>query len=249
MAEQSKEEAAPEGRGKRSRREILAGAAGAPGVIAAQTVGRATPAQAGVDGDVVLGVDNQSTGGITGVTTTGTTGLHGKSTNSDGIGVAGDANSFGVWGYGATGVYGSGNTGVHGDGGTGVLGQGSTGDGVHGLGSTGVYGYGEISNGVFGETAVAAASGVYGEARPPRQRSHQLSKGLDPAPPQQRRTYVLGRSPVALGCQPPAGSCPLRPETLRPLPRKQRHRRCRSRSSLARPHGPGVPRRGDRMAT
>jgi hypothetical protein len=52
-------------------------------VLAAQTLGKATPAQAGVDGDVVLGVDGQATGGNSGVTTTnvctGTRAIHPES--------------------------------------------------------------------------------------------------------------------------------------------------------------------------
>src|SRR6266540_7490756 len=75
MATVATDKAAPDGRGKRSRREVLAGAAGALGVLAAQTLGKATPAQAGSDGDVVLGVDGQSTAGVTGVSTTGAIGL------------------------------------------------------------------------------------------------------------------------------------------------------------------------------
>ncbi len=147
MAEQSNEEAAPDGRGKRSRREILAGAAGALGVIAAQTVGRATPAQAGVDGDVVLGVDDQSTSGITGVTTTDFSGLHGESTYDGGTGVFGEG-TYGLFGQGGTyGVYGGG-------GGT---------YGVYGNGGTGVYGQSAFANGVFGQTSANTASGVYGQ--------------------------------------------------------------------------------------
>jgi len=164
MAEQSKE-TAPDGRGKRSRREILAGAAGALGVIAAQTVGRAAPAQAGVDGDVVLGVDNQATSGITGVSTTGSWGLHGKSSYMGvGGGVYGEGGTYGLYGVGSTGVHGEGSTyGVGGSGGTyGVYGYGHP-YGVYGIGETGVYGVGYGGNGVFGQSADSTTSGVYGQ--------------------------------------------------------------------------------------
>jgi hypothetical protein len=139
MAEEATEKATRDGRGTRSRREVLAGAAGALGVLAAQTLGKAIPAQAGVDGDVVLGVDGQPTSGITGVTTSDLYGLHGESTDY----VAG------------TGVYGQG--GLYG-----VRGAGSY-VGVQGAGDTGVKGYGEDGNGVFGQTSVNTTSGVYGQ--------------------------------------------------------------------------------------
>ncbi len=135
MATVATDKAAPDGRGKRSRREVLAGAAGALGVLAAQTLRKATPAQAGTDGDVVLGVDGQSAGYTTGVTTAGY-GLHGRSTASAGV-------------FGEGGRYG-------------VLGQGSP-YGVYGVGDTGVYGLGLNGNGVFGQTSVNFASGVYGQ--------------------------------------------------------------------------------------
>lgn len=46
------------GKAGRSRRRLLAGAAGALGLLAGGTIGRATPARAGFDGDVVLGASN-----------------------------------------------------------------------------------------------------------------------------------------------------------------------------------------------
>ncbi len=147
MATEATPKAAPDGRGKRSRREVLAGAAGALGVLAAQTLGKATPAQAGSDGDVVLGVDFQSTSGVTGVTTTGYYGLRGKSTFDGGSGVFGQSDyGVGVAGVGDYGVAGNGDT-----------------YGVRGSGGTGVYGFGYKENGVFGLTSVNFASGVYGQ--------------------------------------------------------------------------------------
>src|SRR6266545_122123 len=99
MATEARDRATPD---RRCRREILAGAAGALGVLAAQTLGKVTPAQAGSDGDVVLGVDGQSTAGVTGVTTTGYYGLRGKSTFDGGSGVFGQSD-YGVRGSGGTG--------------------------------------------------------------------------------------------------------------------------------------------------
>ena len=55
----------------RSRRELLAGAAGALGVVAAETLARAPAAQAGDDGDVVLGASNTETSPTT-ITNTST---------------------------------------------------------------------------------------------------------------------------------------------------------------------------------
>src|ERR1017187_1743560 len=46
--------------GGRSRRLLLAGAAGALGVLAGQAIAPATPALAGTDGDVVLGALNNA---------------------------------------------------------------------------------------------------------------------------------------------------------------------------------------------
>jgi hypothetical protein len=55
---------------KRSRRTVLAGMVGAIGVLGAETRGRATPAQAGTDGDVVLGKVNTASS-PTGIDTAG----------------------------------------------------------------------------------------------------------------------------------------------------------------------------------
>src|SRR6266511_1775722 len=127
----------------RSRRELLAGAAGALGVVAAESLTRITPAEAGVDGDVVLGVDNQLTAGTTGVQSTASLALHGRSTASSGTGVVGDGNTVGVHGTGLA----TNSTGVEGIGGTGVVGKGlGTGSGVVGTGGstsgTALYGTG-----------------------------------------------------------------------------------------------------------
>jgi len=57
-------------RAGRTRRRLLAGAAGALGLLAGETIGRATPAHAGADGDVVLGATN-TTGSETTIDTSG----------------------------------------------------------------------------------------------------------------------------------------------------------------------------------
>jgi hypothetical protein len=90
-------------------------------------------AKAGSDGDVVLGVDNQSAGATTGVTTSATYALHGVANGSGGAGM------YGLGTSGASGVFGessfpaSGTAGVYGqnDGyGWGVVGNSNNGTGV-----------------------------------------------------------------------------------------------------------------------
>jgi hypothetical protein len=167
------------GRPKRSRRELLAGAAGAAGVIAAQTVVGAKPAYATDPNDVVLGVDNQSTSGTTGVSSSDITGLHGRTTASNATGVFGEALSddgTGVHGVGSLfGVRGDGPFGIDGEstiaGGVGVVGSASGvgGRGVHGAGSErgvngtsdniGVYGQGGLV-GLYGASAAPGGTGV-----------------------------------------------------------------------------------------
>jgi hypothetical protein len=153
------EQATSRGRdSRRSRRELLAGAAGAAGVVAAQTILGARPAYASDPNDVVLGADNQSTGGTTGVSSSAQTGLHGKTT------ATGSTN---------TGVFGEGPVGVHGtalvNSGIGVQGSGGA-TGVEGIGSLyGVLGSSPSSIGVYGQgsygvRAVGDSDGVYGES-------------------------------------------------------------------------------------
>jgi hypothetical protein len=147
------------GRRKRSRRELLAGAAGAAGVVAAQSVIGAKPAYA-TDGDVVLGLDNQSTSGTTGVQSSNITGLHGRSTANNGTGVFGEdlaSGGIGVHGTGSdTGVKGDANYGVIGSGG--VVGVVGSGDAV------GVQGGSSFGDGVYGESAAQEGfyAGVHG---------------------------------------------------------------------------------------
>ncbi|MDP9225072.1 MAG: hypothetical protein M3P18_14730 [Actinomycetota bacterium] len=181
-------EPSTEGGAKRSRRDVIAGVAGAVGVVAAQSILGAEAAYAGSDGDVVLGVDNQSTSGATGVQTTNITGLHGRSTNITGSGVFGEAlngSGIGVHGTGAqSGVVGDGqDDGVvgHGDfngvfgssdlggSGVGVNGSNSSGDGgvgvrgsATGAGSEGVFGRG--NTGVHGVSPATGGVGVRAQA-------------------------------------------------------------------------------------
>jgi hypothetical protein len=110
---------------RRSRRELMAGAAGALGVATIGALGRATPALAGTDGDVVLGALNQSTLRTTIELTSSTDIAFVGQADSGGIGVVGSCN-------GGTGS----NVGVRGDvdNGDAVFGIADvTGNGVHGL--------------------------------------------------------------------------------------------------------------------
>jgi hypothetical protein len=164
---------------RRSRRELLAGAAGALGVIAAETIGRATPARA-ADGDpVLLGLENFSStltiigsqGGGLEVVAAGSLGVEGTAAATDGIGVHGLGGQTGI------GVLGAGDIGVQGDApiaspnrvgvlgkadavpaGTGVLGKSADGSGVVGKSATGAGIYG-VSGDYSGGSASGAAVG------------------------------------------------------------------------------------------
>ncbi len=130
-----------------SRRRLLGGLAraGAIGAGAAVLGGAVTaePALAGTDGDVVLGVNYQSTTYTTGVLCSGAgvAALLGQGDEASG-----------------TGVNGHGHVGVVGDGTYGVIGNGVQIDPV----SVGVYGSGS-TNGVEGRSSNNIASGVYGQ--------------------------------------------------------------------------------------
>jgi hypothetical protein len=169
---------------RRSRRELLAGAAGALGVIAAEAIGRATPARA-ADGDpVILGQNNSASGQtyITsslsgfGVGSAGSPAIIGQTTLNVGPGVQGFGPAVGVAGQATA----AGGTGVQGVGASDGIGVDATGDiGVHGdapnatpnrigvLGTadavsagTGVLGKSADGSGVVGKSATGA--GVYG---------------------------------------------------------------------------------------
>jgi hypothetical protein len=185
-------EADTEASGSRSRRQLIAGAAGALGALAADAVINAPPASAGTDGDVVLGVDGQATSGTTGITSSAAVAFHAKVTqpttdtltyaveveapgpNGTGVlvtagnvGVAATGHNTGVTGT-AVGIGVAGVSTVSGGGGVGVQGNcDGTGDGVHGasVSGHGVHGIANASGtvAVFGEHAGGAA-GVQGNS-------------------------------------------------------------------------------------
>jgi hypothetical protein len=166
-----------------SRRALLAGALGGLGALVASAIGRASPARAGVDGDVILGFSNIETGttAITNSTnglpafeaegTAGGTGVHGISNSNKGVwgesnssyGVlGGSTSSYGVYGSNASGskaaivgnsVYDS----------TGVLGFSGGVTPPASKEKTGVYGYAvqdAASKGVWGDST--SGTGVNG---------------------------------------------------------------------------------------
>jgi len=141
---------------RRPRRELLAGAAAILGVVTAETLGNATPAQATQGSAVVLGQDNTGATAGTGFFDTGgeSAVLANPATH---IGVFGQAsgNGIGVEGSGAgsgSGVAGSGG----GSGGAGVAGTG-------GPNGTGVIGNGDgFGSGVVGNAGGGDAHGVEG---------------------------------------------------------------------------------------
>lgn len=133
----------------RSRRQLVAGAAGALGALTAGSLLEAPPAQAVQGSPVIEGQDNTGATARTGVFTPGN--------NEFGILADPDTSghgSLGVFGFGATaGVLGqSGLEGVRGEGGTGVAGTGAF--GVTGNGT---------QVGVFGFTATGTGVGVMAE--------------------------------------------------------------------------------------
>src|SRR5207244_5793196 len=82
---------------KRSRRELLAGAAGALGVLAAESVVRIPAAQATQGQPVIAGQDN---------TETSATGITNSATNGNGLVVQGGPSGHGVKGYGGSDGFG-----------------------------------------------------------------------------------------------------------------------------------------------
>ena len=158
-----------------SRRELMAGAAGGAGVIAAQALLSAAPAQATQGSPVLLGQDNTGATAATGlVNTSGQSAVLADPGNN--VAVAGDSGlGTGVQGTGIFGVHGlglGGGTGVQGTGGPndgfGVVGQGAGGgSGVAGAGGanngTGVAGTGGGAGyGVFGSGGSKDGVGVFG---------------------------------------------------------------------------------------
>src|SRR5262245_36104760 len=70
---------AGEQKARRSRRDVLAGAAGAVGVLGAESLLGATAGQAGGGGDVVLGASNTETAATILVNTSASEGLYAQS--------------------------------------------------------------------------------------------------------------------------------------------------------------------------
>jgi hypothetical protein len=132
-----------DGEACRSRRGVIAAAAGAAGVVAAETLARATPAQAANGDPVLQGTDNGPATRRTEVFTTSSSefaSLADPNTSGKGsLGVYGHGQDVGVFGDSAAGT-GIGVQGVGGpSGGTGVLGNGGSGAGagVRGVGGDG----------------------------------------------------------------------------------------------------------------
>jgi hypothetical protein len=175
-------------RTRRSRRGVLAGAAGALAVVAAETATRGTPAQAANGDPVLQGTDNGPTTSRTMVFTAkneqfaslcdlgshgkGSVGVFGHGFNagvygeSDGIGVQGASfNNMGVSGVGG-GANGIGVAGKGSGNGAGVQAEGAgTGPGVYGLGGPNGNDLNDAGAGVRG-TGGGGGPGVSGQGGP-----------------------------------------------------------------------------------
>lgn len=148
----------------RSRRAILAAAAGAAAIGVASALERPSPVRAATDGDVVLGQTNAAT------TTTEITSdadlvdVFAARSTTGGSGLVGESHQgTGVLGIGAHGVEGSSDTGM------GVLGVSETGTGVLGhitLSGSGVRGHSFSAGGVgvFASAEAGTALKVSGKA-------------------------------------------------------------------------------------
>jgi len=140
----------------RSRRRLLAGAAGALGLLAGETIGRPTPAHAGTDGDVVLGATN-TTGSLTTIDTSGS----GSTTLSL---FAAGGNSLQAQNGGPFPSVSAINTAVSG-GSSGLFGGSSSGEGVYAQsGFSNGTSPGKTRNGVHGVTDSTTDAAVWGEA-------------------------------------------------------------------------------------
>lgn len=155
MRSSTKDEDEP-GTTGRSRRRLLAGAAGALGLLAGGTVGRATPAYAGTDGDVVLGATN-TTGSLTTIDTSGS----GSTTLSL---FAAGGNALQAQNGGEFPTVAGINTAVSG-GSSGLFGGSNSGEGVYAQsGVRNGTSPGKTRNGVHGVTDSTTDSAVWGEA-------------------------------------------------------------------------------------
>ncbi len=140
----------------RSRRRLLAGAAGVLGLLAGETIAQATPAQAGTDGDVVLGATN-TTSSVTIIDTSGS----GATTLAL---FAAGGNAIQAQNGGGSPAVSAVNTAVSG-GSAGLFGGSHSGEGLYGQsGTSRGTSPGQTRNGVHGVTDSATDSAVWGEA-------------------------------------------------------------------------------------
>ena len=137
----------------RSRRLLLAGAAGALGLLAGEAIAPATPAQAGTDGDVVLGSLNNASS-----TTTIDTVTSGQNTVAL---AAADARALSMVNESLSQTVFAANSG----GGAALYGFSGGGEGLYGQsGITSGTRPGQTRNGVHGVSDSPTDSGVWGEA-------------------------------------------------------------------------------------
>jgi len=188
---------------RRTRREVLAsGVAGAMGVIAVEAIRNPTPAHAGVDGDVVLGVDNSATSLTAIITGSSGADVFAAQINS-GAGTALRGSADRGTGVLATSNYGpalSGSSqyaeGIYAQSGAFYgTNRGATRTGVHGVtdssSDSAMWGEnGGGGNGVYGSTYSSGASGVYG---------HNAGTGYGVAGRAESGTGTLGDSTDGTG--------------------------------------------------
>ncbi len=146
----------------RSRRTLLAAAAGAAGLTAVRALGAPAEVRAGTDGDVVLGGQN-----ITGASTS----LANHSTDEDVLGVGSWGSGRGIYAAssGGQGVHGSSNAveGVYGYGVTsGVTGECNSPDGYGVIGVNGAF-VGGAGVAGFSQATAAESAGVLGQVSSP----------------------------------------------------------------------------------
>src|SRR5262245_26096818 len=142
----------------RSRRGLLAAAAGVLGMFGAEALARPGAARAGTDGDVVLGADN---GPVTNRTAIRTANWKEFAVLADPNNDGNPYGSIGAWGHGLNyGVVGEGDPSTSAGG---VLGVGSLGgNGVDAQGGLGGHGVSATSQNGIGVYGVGTGAGAYG---------------------------------------------------------------------------------------
>lgn len=191
---------------RRSRRELITGAAaGTAGVIGAVVLTRPTTARAANGAAVILGSDTNAETSFTLITnTTSGTGALGAYATGSGTGFGGKSESgIGVYGFSSSGqgLYGQSDTGEGAYGQSGGTASSATPsrNGVHGVtdssGDSGVWGEntgpaGSGGNGVYGSTNSTGGSGVYG---------HNAGTGYGVAGRAESGTGTLGDSANGTG--------------------------------------------------